>query len=81
MPVGSPAPRVLTRFANVKFNGGPRICIGQQFSLTEAGYVAVRILQRFSAMENLDPCWEPRHSSTITTSSANGVKVRLRECE
>ncbi|OJI87451.1 hypothetical protein ASPTUDRAFT_62106 [Aspergillus tubingensis CBS 134.48] len=28
-------------------NGGPRICLDQQFALTEAGYVVVRLLQRF----------------------------------
>jgi cytochrome P450 len=62
-----------------QFNGGPRICIGQQFALTEAGYATVRILQRFSAMQNLDPCWEPRHNLALTNCSANGVQVRLRE--
>lgn len=36
------------------FNGGPRICIGQQFALTEAGYVIVRILQRYASVEGLD---------------------------
>lgn len=36
------------------FNGGPRICIGQQFALTEAGYVIVRMLQRYEAVEGLD---------------------------
>ncbi|RAL03376.1 cytochrome P450 [Aspergillus ibericus CBS 121593] len=37
-------------------NGGPRICLDQQFALTEAGYVVVRLLQRFdkvtAAQEN-----------------------------
>ncbi|KAF2640271.1 cytochrome P450 52A11 [Massarina eburnea CBS 473.64] len=36
----------------VPFNGGPRICIGQQFALTEMGYTLVRILQRFGTIEN-----------------------------
>ncbi|KAJ9648741.1 hypothetical protein H2199_000654 [Coniosporium tulheliwenetii] len=36
----------------VPFNGGPRICIGQQFALTEMGYVVVRILQRFAGVES-----------------------------
>jgi cytochrome P450 len=31
----------------IPFNGGPRICIGQQFALTEMGYTIVRMLQRF----------------------------------
>ncbi|KAL3297920.1 Cytochrome P450 [Colletotrichum asianum] len=36
------------------FNGGPRICIGQQLALTEAGYVVVRMLQRYEGVEGLD---------------------------
>ncbi|KAI9819086.1 MAG: hypothetical protein M1826_001178 [Phylliscum demangeonii] len=32
------------------FNGGPRICIGQQFALTEMAYTIVRLLQRFPHM-------------------------------
>ena len=35
----------------IPFNGGPRICIGQQFALTEMGYTVVRLLQRFSRVE------------------------------
>ncbi|KAK7516622.1 cytochrome P450 [Phyllosticta citriasiana] len=33
------------------FNGGPRICVGQQFAITEMSYVLVRILQRYSRIE------------------------------
>lgn len=29
------------------FNGGPRICLGQQFALVEAGFTLIRILQNF----------------------------------
>lgn len=36
------------------FNGGPRICLGQQFALTEASFVLVRMLQEFDALEALD---------------------------
>src|ERR1700712_195663 len=35
----------------IPFNGGPRICIGQQFALTEMGYTVVRLLQRFETVE------------------------------
>ncbi|EXF80611.1 cytochrome P450 [Colletotrichum fioriniae PJ7] len=38
----------------VPFNGGPRICIGQQLALTEAGYVIARMAQRYEAVEGLD---------------------------
>lgn len=36
----------------IPFNGGPRICIGQQFALTEMGYTIVRLLQRYERIEN-----------------------------
>lgn len=50
------------------FNGGPRICIGQQFALTEAAYVMVRMLQRFDRVKNLDPDPIVKHRYTSTTS-------------
>jgi cytochrome P450 len=36
------------------FMGGPRICIGQQFALTEAGFLLVRLLKAFDAVEAVD---------------------------
>ena len=60
------------------FNGGPRICLGQQFALTEAGYVIVRLLQKFEDVENLEAPDVPRHQYSVTTSPAK-VMVRLRE--
>jgi cytochrome P450 len=33
------------------FNGGPRICIGQQFALTEAASTTIRILQEFTTVQ------------------------------
>ena len=59
------------------FNGGPRICLGQQFALVEASFVIVRLLQRFDDIQNLDA--EPEtHRLTLTSCPGNGVKVRLR---
>ena len=36
------------------FMGGPRVCIGQQFALTEAGFLLVRLLQAFDGVEAVD---------------------------
>lgn len=58
------------------FNGGPRICIGQQFALTEASYVTVRMLQKFDKIENLETDPVIRHRLTLT-SAAEAVNVRL----
>jgi len=49
----------------------------EQFALTEASYVTVRLIQRFDRMENLDPELTPKHNLTLTSCSASGVQVRL----
>ncbi|KGO73224.1 Cytochrome P450 [Penicillium italicum] len=63
-------------WAYLPFNGGPRICLGQQFALTEAGYTITRILQNFEAIEARDPNpWT--EGLGLTLSNANGTKVAL----
>ncbi|KAL6721777.1 hypothetical protein ACLMJK_000882 [Lecanora helva] len=58
------------------FNGGPRICIGQQFALTEAAYVTARLVQEFEAIKSMDS--EPwREKLTLTCCSLGGCKVAL----
>ncbi|KAA8650482.1 hypothetical protein EYZ11_007663 [Aspergillus tanneri] len=61
------------------FNGGPRICIGQQFALTETGYVLVRLLQRFDRISDAHPEQEIRFGLTLTSAPADPVTVRLHE--
>ncbi|KAG0651618.1 Cytochrome P450 monooxygenase himC [Hyphodiscus hymeniophilus] len=58
------------------FNGGPRVCVGQQFALTEASYAIVRLLQEFAVVEDRDggPFVE---QLSLTMVSANGVKVAV----
>ncbi|GKT42665.1 cytochrome P450 [Colletotrichum spaethianum] len=38
----------------IPFSGGPRICIGQQFALTQMSYFVVRILQTFKEISPRD---------------------------
>lgn len=70
-----------TGWEYIPFNGGPRICIGQQFALTEAGYVLVRLLQRFDRIEDVYPERPMRGECSLTTYPADSVTVRLREAE
>ena len=58
------------------FNGGPRICIGQQFALTEASYTTIRLMQEFKNVESRDdrPWTE---SLTLTCAIQQGTIVGL----
>lgn len=63
-------------WAYIPFNGGPRICIGQQFALTEAGYTTVRIMQEFEGLESRDS--KPfEEALTLTMASFHGTEVGL----
>jgi cytochrome P450 len=64
------------RWGYLPFNGGPRICVGQRYALTEAGYVVVRMAQEFRVLLSQDAGpWE--ELLTLTLSSRNGTKVCL----
>jgi cytochrome P450 len=62
----------------IPFIAGPQICLGQQYSMTQAAYVIARFLMRFDAMEkpigqdNLRKGWQ------TVLSPGNGVKMRMR---
>ena len=49
----------------IPFNGGPRICIGQNFALTEMGYTLVRLFQRFEKLENRMDGAQTLHSDIV----------------
>lgn len=64
------------------FNGGPRVCLGQEFAFLEASYTIVRLLQTFKNIELIDEKTvdqrdHPKHTVTLVVASANGCKVRL----
>ncbi|KAK9366113.1 cytochrome P450 [Lipomyces kononenkoae] len=60
------------------FNGGQRICLGQQYALTEAGYTIVRLLQEYDTLESTEsPQRFPLKRAMLTMSKATGVHVKL----
>ena len=66
----------------IPFNGGPRICIGQQFALTEMGYVLVRLFQKFErVVSHMDPIdhGSPTLMDSLVLQPGDGVKVTFYE--
>ncbi|GAM86299.1 hypothetical protein ANO11243_043110 [Dothideomycetidae sp. 11243] len=59
------------------FNGGPRVCLGQQFALNEAGYTTARLVQEFSALKPMDPEEPWREMLTLTCVNLGGCKVSM----
>lgn len=59
------------------FNGGPRICPGQKFALTEASYTIARLLHAFAGIENLDASDGWREQLTLSLTLNNGVQCKL----
>ncbi|KAF4459705.1 n-alkane-inducible cytochrome P450 [Fusarium albosuccineum] len=68
----------------IPFNAGPRICIGQQFALTEMGYVLCRMFQKYervvSYMNEIDG-GEPLLKADIVLSPGQGVRVAFWEAQ
>jgi hypothetical protein len=64
-------------WAYLPFNGGPRICLGQQFALTEASYVVTRLLQMYDNLQSFDEEYPPAKSAHLTMSLQNGCNISL----
>lgn len=60
----------------VPFNAGPRICVGQQFALTQIAFVTFRLLQAFQTIERKDDR-PPIQKFGINTSMLYGCWVSM----
>lgn len=64
----------------VPFSGGARVCLGQQYALTEASYLLVRLVQTFDRVEFAEKGKGTlKKGFGLTMFPAEGCKVRLRK--
>ncbi|KAF2120036.1 n-alkane-inducible cytochrome P450 [Lophiotrema nucula] len=66
----------------VDFNGGPRLCLGKDFALTEASYAIIRIIQAYPNLRIApgipdEPVGAERQKYTIGLAPMDGVHVVL----
>jgi len=63
----------------IPFNGGPRICLGQNFALTEMAYTVARICQLYERIEERSgkARAEQRFCEDVILSPLEGVKIGL----
>jgi len=63
----------------IPFNGGPRICLGQNFALTEMAYAVTRMCQAFERIEERSGMkrGSQGYRSDIILSPLKGVQVGL----
>ncbi|KAK6850048.1 hypothetical protein PG995_013881 [Apiospora arundinis] len=58
------------------FLGGPRICPGQMFALTQTCHVLARLASAFGSIDNMDPRdW--REQWTLSIAPKDAVKVKM----
>ncbi|OIW27278.1 cytochrome P450 [Coniochaeta ligniaria NRRL 30616] len=65
----------------VPFNGGPRICVGQNFAMTEMAFCLVRILQKYERIEYRGDWHAQYHKAEIVGAPGHGVPVALYEAQ
>lgn len=71
------AGRMRHRYQYIPFGGGPRICIGMGFALTEAAAILAKLLPRF----RFEVTAEPVPVAQITLRPRNGLPAILRHRE
>ena len=63
----------------VPFNGGPRICLGQNFALTEMQYVIARLFQEYEYVENRETREHVAMTTDIILCPEKGTYIALRK--
>ena len=68
----------LPRFAYLPFGGGPRVCIGNGFSMMEARLVLGTLAARYRLQ--LEPNQTVAPIQMLTLRPRNGIRMRLSRC-
>lgn len=63
------------KFLYLPFSGGPRQCIGNQFSMMESALILATLAQRFDVA--LEPGYEPRPEYLVLARPSEGVPARI----
>lgn len=77
------AERTIPAWQFLPFSGGPRICLGQQFALTEAAYLLVRVLREFDQIIPADSeeMKRMRKGFGLTMWPGDDARVRLHRAD
>ncbi|KAI4961645.1 hypothetical protein J4E86_000674 [Alternaria arbusti] len=70
-------------YGYLPFNGGPRVCLGQEFALLEVGYTVARLVQMFPPMtvpkdDPVVPTGREKQTLTLVVASGDGCRVHMR---
>ncbi|KAI0541631.1 cytochrome P450 monooxygenase CYP539B5 [Xylaria digitata] len=65
----------------IPFNGGPRICPGQNFAMTEMAYCIVRMLQKYDRIEYRGDWHAQQDKMAVISRPALGVPVAFYEAK
>jgi cytochrome P450 len=66
----------IPRFAYLPFGGGPRVCIGNGFAMTEARLILATVAQRYQLV--LEPDQEIVPVQLVTVRPKSGIRMRVR---